>query len=149
MSHPASADAEFGVALRCIWPGDSFGELALLQPHNMRTATVVAGAADVVPQSRRATGSLMGASSLDSTATLQLPPSTFDDACAAGGRDRLPRVTEDEAADDGEELGVVLIRVTRELFDSAVTSLQAAQLEERLAKLTKFEVRATDSVACF
>jgi hypothetical protein len=37
------AESQFGPVLRVIFPGDSFGELALLQPHNLRTATVVAG----------------------------------------------------------------------------------------------------------
>ena len=38
-----TAEVEFGPPLRCIWPGQSFGELALLQRDATRTATVVAG----------------------------------------------------------------------------------------------------------
>lgn len=38
-----SAETEFGPPIRRIWPGQSFGELALLQRNATRTATVIAG----------------------------------------------------------------------------------------------------------
>jgi hypothetical protein len=174
---PSTADHVLGPAIRCIWPGESFGELALLQPHNFRTATVVAGAAPLQPHPSWLSGSIAGADGTTSRLSnahvstsdmagdpLGLTQSTFDDACASGGicrpdgagsvdRAHAAGVSRgagspgDAAAVLGVEggpsrglHGVDLIKVPRELFDSAVTSLQAAQLEERLGFLCKFPV---------
>jgi hypothetical protein len=43
ISDTLTADADFGSPIRCIWPGQSFGELALLHSNSMRTATVISG----------------------------------------------------------------------------------------------------------
>ena len=193
IAHPATAELDFGPAVRCIWPGESVGELALLQRRAFRTSTVIAGAS-ALPASRRtsrasvsSTGCIAPAGSLaegpdapdslygqhadaqrHSLATISevaalLPaPSGFADNEGHSSKDAtsddmqpgLMQKSEDGGAiNDGAgnkpmagpaceaDDGVEVIMVTRALFDSAVTSVQAAQLEERLAFLCKFQVR--------
>jgi CRP-like cAMP-binding protein len=106
------AEKEFGPVIREVLPGESFGELALLQHQNLRTATVLAAGQ---PSTRRTTS-----------------PLWLDQA----------RVNPHQAHRTTEASGCVLIKVTRELFDSSVTSLQVAQLEERLQFIMRFQVRS-------
>jgi hypothetical protein len=101
---PDVAETKFGPVVRAIFPGDSFGELALLQPHNLRTATVLAGHSYLKGDIR---------------------PAVLE----AGSEINSPLVS-----------GTELIQISRTLFDAAVTSVQAGQLEERLKLLSTIPV---------
>ena len=157
--NPATVDVEYGLPVRCAWPGDSFGELALLQPHSLRTATVVAGASNI-PSRRSTTASIVvprnTADSVASvtSAALELPQSTFDDACATGGHAGEPgsRVADGaggaEGAADGEGHRAAATAAIEKygIGPGAVRTIAGTmslhlQLEERLAFLSRFEVR--------
>jgi hypothetical protein len=226
-----AAEAECGPALRLIWPGESFGELALLQRSVQRTCSVIAGVAPLPDGASSMSGSAAAArrtpvaisavgvmpdvhaavpdgvsaggvtntgavhaaregavadgvqheatsarNTVDELAAALPPPHT---SCNQGGParaahsdtapalnliaassnsadpDRFMASVRALAAGGAGAIGAAhmsgegahLIRVSRELFDSAVTSLQAAQLEQRLAFLCKFPVRF-DVAAC-
>jgi hypothetical protein len=110
------AEIDYGPVIRTISAGEAFGELALLQPQALRTATVIAAK-----------------SSMDSSLT----PETDVDTTR--------RETQSSTASGSQQLSstekVSLIKITRQLFDESVTSLQVMQLEERLSFLMRFHVR--------
>lgn len=112
---PNTADVCYGPVIKTRFPGQSFGELALLQPSSRRTATVVAVPCQV--------GSKVH-----------------------GGQTRTcmndcqnSRLQDGEQNEDVSGCVVMLLRLTQQLFDEAVTSLQVAQLEERLQFLMRFQ----------
>ena len=116
------AALEYGPIIRTLSPGEAFGELALLQPQCLRTATVIAKGCKTEDEST--SNSQDGISLLNSTVLSAEHPSS--------GEDR-----------------VSLIKLTRQLFDESVTSMQVTQLETRLSFLMKFNVRLPESHLCF
>lgn len=126
---PSMAALEYGPIIRTLSPGEAFGELALLQPHCLRTATVIATPS--TKQDESTSGSQDGISLLN-TAILSAEEQSPH---AAGVPDAA-----------GER--VSLIKLTRQLFDESVTSMQVTQLESRLSFLMKFNVRFNDLILC-
>lgn len=110
-----TAEESYGPVIKTILPGQSFGELALLQPNSLRTATVVA------------TQCMHEAVGMETAASTTL--SDFDHGYNPGAVQR-----------GGSPSHVVmLLRITQVQFDEAVTSLQAAQLEDKLKFLMQYE----------
>ena len=112
---PSMAVLEYGPIIRTLSPGEAFGELALLQPQCLRTATVIAKGSTA--QDESISISQDGTSWLNSTV-----------------------LSPDEQLTSWGEEKVSLIKLTRQLFDESVTSMQVSQLETRLNFLMKFNV---------
>jgi hypothetical protein len=110
---PSMAALQYGPIIRTLSPGEAFGELALLQPQCLRTATVIAKSCNQDGDSPDLK---------DGLSLLNSHPLGRDDPAPLGG-DK-----------------VTLIKVTRQLFDEAVTSLQVTQLESRISFLMNFKV---------
>lgn len=116
---PSIAELEYGPVIRTLSPGETFGELALLQPQCLRTATVIATLSHNEEGSGPATDSLQGS-----------------------------RQSDDEFSSNSARERVSLIKVTRQLFDESVTSMQVTQLENRLRFLMQFNVRCLRCFPC-
>ena len=112
---PDTAEECYGPVIKTMLPGQSFGELALLQPNSLRTATIVA-----VP--------CQYGSKLHGCQTR---------SCVNYCQNSRPQ--DGEPNEDRSGCAVMLLRLTQQLFDEAVTSLQVAQLEERLQFLMRFK----------
>eukprot|EP00892_Ulva_mutabilis_P012096 jgi/Ulvmu1/9259/UM050_0008.1 len=108
---PETAEVYYGPVIKKLLPGQSFGELALLQPHCLRTATVVAAPLH--------DDSVHASHTLCNSVTQPLDESGHQGHCTSGY--------------------VTLLKLTQQLFDESVTSLQVAQLEERLQFLMRFQ----------
>jgi hypothetical protein len=110
---PEQYDAQFGPVIRTLSPGESFGELALLQKGVTRTATVL-----VTPLATAEPAAV-------SSATGQLEPcaeETADAAAAAGSA--VGEQGSVAAAAAGA--GALLVRVSRSCYDATVRSLQVS-----------------------
>lgn len=120
---PDTAETEYGPIIRHLLPGESFGELALLQRRAHRTATVIVGRGDED----------MGDSGVPHSvyASLEGIPSSFSATSVSHGGG---------AGVAGIGHGMDAIRIPRHLFDATVTSVQVSQLEERLSFLMTFKV---------
>lgn len=114
--NPDIAEECYGPVIKTMLPGQSFGELALLQPNSLRTATVVA----VPCQTDSAAHGSISASCVNGAQERKADADTGHWHC-------------------GSECAVKLLRLTRRLFDESVTSLQVAQLEERLQFLMRYQ----------
>ena len=117
------ADPEYGPVIRHLLPGDSFGELALLQSRSHRTATVIVSSSH---------GGNDGANTdSDLSPVLSHAEAVGMLDCYAGALG---------GATAGVGYGVDMIKIPRSVYDHAVTSIQVSQLEGRLNFLLTYKV---------
>jgi hypothetical protein len=113
---PEQYDAQFGPVIRTLSPGESFGELALLQKGVTRTATVL-----VTPLATAEVAAVSGANG-------QLEACAEETAGAAAAAAAGSAVGEQGsvAAAAAAGAGALLVRVSRSCNDATVRSLQVS-----------------------
>jgi hypothetical protein len=114
---PEQYDAQYGPVIRTLSPGESFGELALLQKAVTRTAAVLVTplvTAEVAPVS--ATGQLLEPCAEETAGAAAAGPAVGEGGSVAAAG----------AAAAGA--GALLVRVSRSCYDATVRSLQVSRM---------------------